>query len=160
MDRLRRWLIRGPFRLWGSSWFHVFTEVPRFRRRYAWMCVPIISCSLNVTRAARNCRVVACEPQYPKLMITPTVRRRGWRPGLRIKPLGAGQFSVLCLAGCSAPLASPHEMPGAPSTQCDNQKCLHTLPNVPGRTLDSPGSSLCGLEHRNHFIFLSLCPHR
>lgn len=30
-------------------------------------------------------------------------------------------------------LVSTHEMPGVPSSSCDKQKCLQTLPNVPER---------------------------
>lgn len=45
-----------------------------------------------------------------------------------VSSVGAILGTVGCLV---APLASTQEMPGAPHAQCDNQKGLQTLPNVP-----------------------------
>lgn len=65
---------------------------------------------------------------------------------LTLALLPVGVQLILCGGGCSvhhrtlaAPLASTHYRPVALSSQCDNEKCLQMLPNVPwkgGNTSD------------------------
>lgn len=105
MDGLRRWLVLGPFAFGGHHGFMSLLKSQGLEG-YTPGCVS----SLDGTRASGKCHFAACELQYPKLMKTPTVRRRGWKPGSCRKALGAGflnldatdvaGWAVLCPVHC------------------------------------------------------------